>query len=152
MMISRSLGLKKKILVIHGANVNMLGERETGIYVKETLDSINRQIAEYAQSLNLECEIYHSNIEGEIITKIQEAKDRFDGIALNAGAYTHYSYAIRDAISAVRIPTVEVHMSNIQNREEFRKKSVLADVCVGQISGFGKYSYFLALDGLSKML
>ena len=108
MMISRSLGLKKKILVIHGANVNMLGERETGIYGKETLDSINRQIAEYAQSLNLECEIYHSNIEGEIITKIQEAKDRFDGIALNAGAYTHYSYAIRDAISAVRIPTVEV--------------------------------------------
>lgn len=151
MMISRSLGLKKKILVIHGANVNMLGERETGIYGKETFDSINQQIAEYAQSLNLECEIYHSNIEGEIITKIQKAKDHFDGIALNAGAYTHYSYAIRDAIAAVRIPTVEVHMSNIQNREEFRKKSVLADVCVGQISGFGKYSYFLALNGLSKM-
>ncbi len=152
MMISRNLGLKKKILVIHGPNVNMLGERETGIYGKETFESINRQIEEYAASLGLDCEIYHSNLEGELITKIQQAKGVFDGIAINAGAYTHYSIALRDAISAVRIPTVEVHMSNIYNREEFRQTSMLAGVCVGQISGFGKYSYFLALNGLSQML
>ena len=128
----------------------MLGERETGIYGKETLDSINRQIAEYAQSLNLECEIYHSNIEGEIITKIQEAKDRFDGIALNAGAYTHYSYAIRDAIAAIDTPVVEVHISNVHAREEFRKTSVIAPVCMGTIAGFGPKGYLLALRALEE--
>lgn len=151
MKLGKGLGIRKKILVIHGPNVNMLGERETGIYGKESFSSINRQIEDYAESIGLDCEIFHSNIEGEIITKIQKAKDQFDGIAINAGAYTHYSYGIRDAISAVHIPTVEVHMSNIYNREEFRQTSVLAGVCVGQISGFGKYSYFLALNGLSRM-
>ena len=152
MMISRSLGLKKKILVMHGANVNMLGERETGIYGKETLDSINRQIAEYAQSLNLECEIYHSNIEGEIITKIQEAKDRFDGIALNAGAYTHYSYAIRDALASVTMPKMEIHISDITQREEFRKISVTAPVCNGQIYGHGLAGYLEAMEKVANLI
>lgn len=144
--------LKKRVLVIQGANVNMLGDRETSIYGKESFEAVNRQIVEKAEELGFECEVYHSNVEGNIVTKIQRAKSNFDGIIINAGAYTHYSYAIRDAISAVKMPTIEVHMSNIYSREEFRQKSVLAGVCAGQICGFGKYSYFLALYGLAEML
>lgn len=144
--------LKKRVLVIHGPNINMLGERESSIYGKESFESINQQIMEKAESLGLECEVFHSNIEGNIVSRIQKAKSDYDGIVINAGAYSHYSYAIRDAISTAKIPTIEVHMSNIYNREEFRQKSVLAAVCAGQISGFGKHSYFLALYGLSEML
>lgn len=144
--------MKKKVLVIHGPNINMLGERETSIYGKESLESINRQIIEWAENLNFECEIYQSNHEGDIIDKLHSAKDEMDGVVLNAGAYTHYSYAIRDAIAAIKIPTIEVHLSNIHAREEFRHKSVLAPACAGQISGFGKYSYMLALTGLKPMV
>lgn len=144
--------MKKRVLVLHGPNINMVGERETSIYGKETFDSINRQILDYAASLGMECETFQSNCEGALIDHIQEARHSFDGIVLNAGAYTHYSYAIRDAIAAVKIPCVEVHFSNIHNREEFRSKSVIAPACVGQIAGFGKYSYLLALQGLAAML
>lgn len=140
--------LQKKVLVIQGANTNMLGELETSIYGKETYESINKQIKDKAEEFNLECDIYHSNIEGEIINKIQQAKGEYDGIIINAGAYSHYSIAIRDAISSTKIPTVEIHMSNIYSREEFRHKSVLAPVCAGQVVGFGKNSYFMALYGL----
>lgn len=144
--------IRRKILVIHGPNINLLGEREISIYGKETFESVNNQIIEKAQQMNLICDVYHSNLEGNIISKIQKAKGNYDGIVINAGAYSHYSYAIRDAVAAVKIPTIEVHMSNIYNREEFRQKSVLAAVCAGQIVGFGKHSYFLAIYGLNEIM
>ena len=126
----------KKILVIHGPNLNLLGEREPGVYGTDTFESINNEIIEHAMKYEFHCDVYQSNHEGEIIDK------------LNAGAYTHYSYAIRDAIAAIKIPVVEVHLSNIHSRDEFRHTSVIAPVCVGQISGFGKYSYYMAVDAL----
>ena len=144
--------IRKRVLVLHGPNINMVGERETSIYGKETFDSINLQILDYATSLGLECQTFQSNSEGEIIDHIHAARQTFDGIVINAGAYTHYSYAIRDAIAAVKIPCIEVHFSNIHSREEFRSKSVIAPACVGQISGFGKYSYLLALQGIQNII
>ena len=144
--------IRKRVLVLHGPNINMVGERETSIYGKETFDSINLQILDYATSLGLECQTFQSNSEGEIIDHIHAARLNFDGIVINAGAYTHYSYAIRDAIAAVKIPCIEVHFSNIHSREEFRSKSVIAPACVGQISGFGKYSYLLALQGIQNII
>ena len=144
--------IRKRVLVLHGPNINMVGERETSIYGKETFDSINLQILDYATSLGLECQTFQSNSEGEIIDHIHAARQNFDGIVINAGAYTHYSYAIRDAIAAVKIPCIEVHFSNIHSREEFRSKAVIAPACVGQISGFGKYSYLLALQGIQNII
>lgn len=144
--------MKKHIIVIHGPNINLTGEREASVYGQEGFDSINQEILAYAANLGMACEIYQSNIEGEIINKIQEVRHDYDGIVLNAGAYTHYSYAIRDAIASVHIPCIEVHFSNISGREEFRSKSVIAPVCAGSIAGFGKYSYMLALDGLDKII
>jgi 3-dehydroquinate dehydratase-2 len=143
---------KKKIIVIHGPNINLTGEREATYYGKESFASINEEILAYAEKCGLDCEIYQSNVEGEIINKLQEIRHDCDGVVMNAGAYTHYSYAIRDAIASIRIPCVEVHMSNIHAREEFRHKSVIAPVCAGQISGFGKHSYFLAIEGLCALL
>ncbi len=136
---------KKKIIVIHGPNINLTGEREATYYGKESFESINEDIMEYAEKCDLQCEIYQSNVEGEIINKLQEVRHDCAGIVINAGAYTHYSYAIRDAIASVHLPCVEVHMSNIHAREAFRHTSVIAAVCASQISGFGKYSYFLAI-------
>ncbi len=144
--------MKKKIVVIHGPNINLTGEREASIYGKETFESINQQILDYCSKLGLLCEIYQSNIEGELINKIHEARHDCDGIVLNAGAYTHYSYALRDAIAAIHTPCIEVHFSNIFGREDFRSKSVIAPVCAGNISGFGKHSYILAIDGLMNIL
>lgn len=144
--------MKKRVVVIHGPNINLTGEREASIYGKEDFDSINRDIMEYATSLGLTCEIYQSNIEGELINKIQEERKVADGIVLNAGAYTHYSYALRDAIASVHIPCIEVHFSNVNSREDFRSKSVIAPVCAGSIAGFGKYSYMLALHGLTLIM
>lgn len=144
--------LRKRVLVVHGPNLNLLGERETGIYGRESIDSINGEIRAFADGLNIECEIKQSNSEGEIIDFLHAARGRFDGVVLNAGAYTHYSIAIRDAIAAIRIPCVEVHLSNVYAREEFRHRSVLAPVCVGQIAGFGKRSYLLALQGLRDLI
>lgn len=144
--------MKKSIIVIHGPNINLTGEREASIYGKESFESINQQILDYCSSISVNCEIYQTNIEGEIINKIHEARRLFDGIVLNAGAYTHYSYAIRDAISAVHIPCIEVHFSNIFGREDFRNKSVIAPVCAGCVAGFGKYSYILAINGLMQLI
>lgn len=144
--------MKKHILVIHGPNLNLLGEREPGVYGSDSFESVNREIMTFAESKDLSCEIFQSNCEGEIIDKIQAERHNYDGIVANMGAYTHYSYAIRDAIASVKKPCIEVHMSNVHGREEFRKVSVIAPVCAGQISGFGKYSYLLAIEGITKLI
>ncbi|MDE6441714.1 MAG: type II 3-dehydroquinate dehydratase [Clostridia bacterium] len=132
-----------KLLFINGVNLNMTGIREKGVYGVQSLDDINAEIAAHFKGDT--CEFFQSNIEGEICTQIQESmQEGFDGIILNAGAFTHYSYAIRDAIASVNVPVVEVHMSNVHSREEFRHKSVISEVCKGVICGFGKNSYILA--------
>ena len=137
-----------KILIINGPNLNMLGIREPEKYGRETLSDINDKIKKYCDGGKIEVEFYQSNIEGEIINKIHGARGNFDGIILNAGAFTHYSYAIRDAIPIAEMPVVEVHLTNIHSREEFRHKSVIAPVCRGQISGFGSNSYLVAVRAL----
>lgn len=129
-----------KLLFINGVNLNMTGKRQKEAYGVQTLDEINGEIA--AHFKGDECEFYQSNIEGEICYKLQTAD--CDGIILNAGAYSHYSYAIRDAIAAISIPVIEVHMSNVHAREEFRHNSVISAVCKGIVTGFGKNSYILA--------
>lgn len=141
-----------KIIVIHGPNLNLLGTRETTIYGSDTLESINARCLELAQELRTELDIHQSNSEGEIIDLIQAAAKTARGILINPGAYTHYSYAIRDAIAAVRLPCVEVHLSNIYSREDFRHESVIAPVATAQIAGFGFESYLLALRGLVDMI
>lgn len=143
---------KKKILVIHGPNLNFLGKREKNIYGDDTLDSLNSKLKSIADELRLDLEFYQSNHEGEIIDKIQEANSTKNGIIINPGAYTHYSIAIRDAIKSIDIPVVEVHLSNIHAREEFRSKSVTAPVCAGQISGFGFNSYVLGLQAIKSLV
>ena len=135
-----------RILILNGANLNMLGMREPEIYGYETLEQINQEIRAHAESLGLEIDFVQSNIEGEIINYIHRTQDKYDGIILNAGAFTHYSYAIRDAVISVSTPVIEVHLSNIYARDEFRHSSVIAGVCMGQISGFDKHSYMLALE------
>jgi len=135
----------KKILIIHGPNLNLLGDREEDVYGKTSMDAINNELVETGKSLGVEVNAFQSNIEGEIVNAIQAAKGNYSSIVINPGGYTHYSVAIRDAISAIKIPAVEVHMSNIYAREEFRQKSVIAPVAAGQISGFGKESYILGL-------
>ena len=134
------------ILVVNGVNLNMTGRREKGVYGTQTLQEINDEIAAYAEKRGASAEFFQSNLEGEICTAIQSAEGKYDGIILNAGAFTHYSYAIRDAIASVSVPVVEVHMSNVHAREEFRRNSVLTPVCKGEILGFGKNSYILALE------
>ncbi len=144
--------MKKRVLVLLGPNLNMVGVREKGIYGEETAESIAQQIEQKAQQLGYQCELFQSNWEGALIDKIHEARGKFDGVVLNAGALTHYSYALRDAIACVHIPFVEVHMSNVHAREEFRHQSVISAVCAGQIVGFGKNSYFLALEALKDLM
>ncbi len=141
----------KKILVIHGPNLNLLGEREPGIYGSDSIENLNSSIIDRARDQGLECEIFQSNHEGAIIDKLHAARKSFDGVIINAGAYTHYSYAIRDAISAIKIPCIEVHISNVFARDEFRSKSVIAPVCKGSICGFGFGSYFLAVQALAEL-
>lgn len=143
---------RKNILVLLGPNLNLVGVREKSIYGVETAESIKFQITEYADRTGLNVEIFQSNWEGALIDKIHETRGKFEGVIINAGALTHYSYALRDAIASVRIPFVEVHMSNIYSRESFRHKSVLADVCAGQIAGFGKTGYFLAMDAIKELI
>jgi 3-dehydroquinate dehydratase-2 len=141
----------KKILVLLGPNLNMVGIREKGVYGAETAASIEEQIKAYAMESDFEAEVYQSNHEGDLIDRIHDSRESFCGVVINAGALTHYSYALRDAIACVDIPYVEVHMSNIHAREEFRHTSVIAPVCVGQIAGFGKTGYFLAIEALKEL-
>jgi len=135
-----------KILCLNGPNLNMLGQREPAVYGRTTLAAIEARVRQRASQLGATAEFRQSNLEGELVSWIQEARDRFDVIVLNAAAYTHTSVALRDAITAVGIPTIEVHLSNVHAREKFRHKSLLAPVCVGQIAGFGANSYVLAID------
>jgi len=139
-----------KILVMNGVNLNLTGKREKSVYGSQTLKEINEQIATYAKARGVETAFYQSNIEGELVNKLHEAflNKSFDGILLNAGAFTHYSYALRDAIAAIDIPVVEVHISNVHAREDFRKNSVLSEVCAGTVFGFGVGSYIAAIEGL----
>lgn len=132
--------------MVHGPNLNMLGSREPDVYGTKTLDDINKLIEEKAAKSNIEVEIFQSNEEGLLINKIQEANDNVDFGIINPGALTHYSVAVRDAIASVKTPFIEVHLSNIYAREEFRKESIIAPVCKAQISGLGHDSYLLALE------
>ncbi len=134
-----------RVLVIHGPNLNLLGEREPAVYGTETLAQIDAQIAELAKNLHLDVRSVQHNSEGAIVDELHAARGAYETVIFNPGAYTHYAYAIADAISAIGIPVFEVHLSNIFAREEFRRKSVIAPVCAGTIGGFGVDSYLLAL-------
>lgn len=133
-----------KILFLNGVNLNMTGRREKGVYGSETLDEINAQIEAFCAGKGIACEFFQTNLEGELCTRIQESDA--DGIVLNPGAFTHYSYALRDAIASVTTPVIEVHMSNVHAREEFRHTSVISAVCRGTIIGFGKKGYMMAAE------
>lgn len=147
-IVKRGVNLKMKIMVINGPNLNMLGTREPEIYGKQGLSELEDMIYKKAKELNAEVDFFQSNIEGEIINAIHRCHNEFDGIIINPGAFTHYSYAIRDALASVNAPAVEVHISNIHKREEFRHKSVTAAECVGQICGLGMAGYLYALEAL----
>lgn len=142
----------KNILIIHGPNLGLLGEREKEIYGEMTLSQINRMIEERARELNFKIKIKQSNSEGEIVSLIGEERKWMDALIINPAAYTHTSLAIREAIVSVKVPAIEVHLSNIYKREEFRHKSLIAGVCIGQICGFGVESYLLALEAVNKVL
>ena len=142
----------KKILLINGANLNMLGIREPDKYGSKTLADIEQAVILKGRDLGAEVNVYQSNIEGEIVEKIQQTYGNYDGILINAGGYTHTSVVIRDAIAAVQIPTIEIHMTNIHAREEFRHTSLLSGVCKAIVAGFGEESYLLGLEGLVKCL
>lgn len=142
-----------KVLVMNGSNINFLGIREKGIYGEENYESLCKRIQEKAKELKIEVEIYQSNSEGELIDRIQAAySDGTQGIIINPGAYTHYSYALRDALASVQMPKIEVHISNIHQREEFRHTSVTAPVCNGQIVGMGLKGYELAMEAMKELV
>ena len=139
----------KKYLVINGVNLNMLGIREPGIYGKSTLADLEEMVTEKARELGVEVDFFQSNFEGEIVENIHGAMGVYDGIIINPGAFTHYSYAIRDAFGSVKMKVIEVHISNIHKREEFRHTSVIVPECIGQICGLGFKGYVLALEALA---
>jgi 3-dehydroquinate dehydratase-2 len=141
-----------KIMVIQGPNLNMLGVREKQIYGPMKLEQIHAQMKDFASQNGAEVDFFQSNLEGEIVDKIQECYGEVDGIIINAAAYTHTSIAIRDAISAVGIPTIEVHISNIHRREEFRKENMIAPVCSSSVVGFGPFGYHLAMLGIMQLV
>jgi len=140
------------VLIIHGPNLDILGRRDKNMYGELSLEEINRIIKKKAKELDIQFDIIQSNFEGEIVERLHRAMDDgTSGVIINPAAFTHYSIAIRDALEPLSIPVIEVHLSNIYNREEFRKESVIAPVCTGQITGFGHYGYLLALDMLKIM-
>lgn len=141
-----------KLLILHGPNLNRLGKREPEVYGYQTLADINGDIEKYLKAQQYEMNAFQSNFEGELINKIHEAEGVYNGIVMNPGAYTHYSIALRDAISSVKVPVIEVHLSNIYSREEFRHHSVVSPVCIGQITGFGAYSYILGCQAMIQHL
>jgi 3-dehydroquinate dehydratase-2 len=143
---------QKKILVIHGPNLNMLGKREPHIYGHQSLDEINRELKDRGGQLGIEVEAFQSNHEGEIVDRIQQALDNCDGIIINPAAYTHTSVAIRDALAMLDIPLIEIHLSNINKRESFRHQSMIADIVAARIAGFGSHGYRLALEGMAGMI
>lgn len=137
-----------KIMVVHGPNLNLLGTREPDVYGTATLDEIDAALREAAADRSSEVETFQSNHEGELIDKLQQARDGFDGVLINPGGYTHTSVALRDAVQALDVPVVEVHLSNIYAREEFRQHSMITGACTGIVSGFGVRSYLMGLDAL----
>ncbi len=143
---------KKRVLVLNGPNLNLLGKRQPDIYGRLTLEQINKKVKALAEELGVEVDCRQSNSEGELVTWIQEAPGRYNAIVINPAAYTHSSVALRDAITAAGLPTVEVHISNIYKREEFRKHSYIAGAAVGQITGFGVQSYLLGLRAAAEQL
>ena len=143
---------RKKVLVIHGPNLNMLGKREPDIYGHESLAEIDARLKETGEKLGVEVETFQSNHEGALVDKIQQAVDTVHGIVINPAAYTHTSVAIRDALAMLAVPIVEIHLSNIHRREPFRHTSLIADIVAARIAGFGSHGYLLALEGLAEML
>lgn len=144
---------KMKIKILNGPNLNLTGRREPAVYGSRTLEDINRRIAEHAEKAGIECDFFQSNSEGALIDAVHSVLlEGYDGAVINAGAYTHYSYALRDAIAATGKPFVEVHLSNIHAREEFRHTSVIAPVCRGSVIGFGEQGYIMAVEGLAAIV
>ena len=144
--------IKRSVLVINGPNLNMLGKREPEVYGKTTLDEIDSGLKTAGEKLGIDVECFQSNHEGVIVDKIQAAMGVFDGIIINPAAFTHTSVAIRDALLLLNVPIVEIHLSNVDKREDFRKKSYVADIATGRISGFGAHGYHMALDALDRLL
>ena len=141
-----------RILVLNGVNLNLTGTRSPEVYGRETLEDINREIASHAAKLGADCDFFQTNFEGELVEALHKARGVYDGIVLNAGAWTHYSYAIRDAIEAISVPVVETHMSDITKREAFRATSVIHEVCACTVMGLGKGSYLKAIEFLCKKI
>ena len=144
--------MNNKIIIINGPNLNLLGEREQSQYGSVTFDNLKEKCLKKAQELKIEMEFFQSNIEGEIVTTIQEAKSKFDGIIINAAGFTHTSVAIRDALDIYKKPIIELHISNIYKREEFRHKSLISDIATGGIFGLGDYGYILAIISMQNIL
>ena len=144
--------MAKKILIINGPNLNLLGNREESKYGKSTLAEVKKNCESHAKSIGVEIKFEQSNIEGEIVTMVQKAKGNYNGIIINAAGYTHTSVAILDALLAIKLPTIEVHITNIYNREEFRKKSLISKAANGIICGFGINGYIMALDSIKKII
>lgn len=141
-----------KILVLHGPNLQLLGVREPEIYGRQTLDDINEELRKRAKVLGVSLDFFQSNEEGVLVTRIGESRGKYDGLLINPAAYTHTSVAIYDALRGVGLPAVEVHLSHIARREDFRRQSIVAGACIGQVSGFGAMSYSLALEGLNEYI
>ena len=144
--------MTKKILIINGPNLNLLGDREESKYGKVTLEEVKKNCETHGKAIDFQIKFYQSNMEGEIVTMIQKAKGTFDGIIINAAGYTHTSVAILDALLAIKLPTIEVHITNIYNREEFRKKSLISRAAKGIICGFGINGYIMALDSIKEIV
>ena len=144
--------MKKKILVVSGPNLNLLGTRKTSIYGQGSLEDIHTGLSKHAAELNVQVECLQFNSEGEMIDCLQMSTESFDGVIINAGALAHYSYALRSAIGAMLLPCIEVYISNVHAREEFRHDSVIAPVCIGVVGGFGKKSYLMALEALVNLI